>query len=88
MSDTLNYQIGFGAALATEAVPGALPPRQNTPLHVPFDLYAEQLNGTGFTVRRAENHRVWMYRLRPQVPTTPWRQRPASRFTGAGKLTH
>jgi homogentisate 1,2-dioxygenase len=80
--DDLTYQAGYGNALASEAVPGALPPRLNTPRKPAFGLYPEQINGTGFTLRRAENHRVWMYRLRPQLPVTGWTQRDAGRFVG------
>jgi len=67
MSDALEYQTGFGNHLASEAVPGALPRRQSAPLEAPFGLIAEQLNGTGFTLRRRQNLRTWLYRLRPAV---------------------
>jgi homogentisate 1,2-dioxygenase len=80
--DDLTYQTGFGNALASEARPGALPPLQNGPRKVPYGLYAEQINGTGFTVHRAQNHRVWMYRLRPQIAEVPWEQIPSGRFVG------
>jgi homogentisate 1,2-dioxygenase len=56
---------GFGNHLASEALPGALPARQNSPRRAPFGLYPEQLSGTGFTARRAENLRTWVYRIRP-----------------------
>jgi homogentisate 1,2-dioxygenase len=56
---------GFGNHFATEAVEGALPVGRNSPQRVPFGLYAEQLSGTAFTAPRAENHRTWLYRLRP-----------------------
>jgi homogentisate 1,2-dioxygenase len=56
---------GFGNHFSTEAVPGALPVGQNSPQHVPFGLYAEQLSGTAFTTPRSENKRSWLYRLRP-----------------------
>ena len=55
---------GFGNEHASEAVEGALPPR-NSPQRVPFGLYAEQLSGTSFTAPRAESRRTWLYRLRP-----------------------
>ncbi len=70
--DAPRYLTGFGNHLASEAVPGALPPRQNGPREVPFGLYAEQINGTGFTVHRAHNLRTWLYRLRPQVSAQPF----------------
>lgn len=56
---------GFGNHFASEAVPGALPVGRNSPQHVPFGLYAEQLSGTAFTAPRADNRRSWLYRLRP-----------------------
>jgi homogentisate 1,2-dioxygenase len=58
---------GFGNTFASEAVPGALPPRGNSPRRPPLGLYAEQLNGTGFTARRADNRRTWLYRVRPST---------------------
>ncbi len=64
--------LGFGNHHASEALPGALPAAQNTPRHAPYGLYPEQLNGTGFTARRAENARVWMYRVRPSTNASPF----------------
>ncbi len=78
----LAYQSGFGNALSSEARPHALPRDQNSPRKVPYGLFAEQINGTGFTVRRADNRRTWMYRLRPQVVDRPYRPREHARFTG------
>ena len=60
-----DYLSGFGNHFATEAVAGALPIGRNSPQHVPFGLYAEQLSGTAFTAPRTENRRSWLYRLRP-----------------------
>ena len=60
-----DYLTGFANHFATEAVAGALPVGRNSPQHVPFGLYAEQLSGTAFTAPRAENRRSWLYRLRP-----------------------
>jgi homogentisate 1,2-dioxygenase len=56
---------GFSNHFATEAILGALPIGRNSPQHVPFGLYAEQLSGTAFTAPRSENRRSWLYRLRP-----------------------
>ncbi|MBK5265687.1 MAG: homogentisate 1,2-dioxygenase [Alphaproteobacteria bacterium] len=56
---------GFGNHFATEAVVGALPIGRNSPQHIPFGLYAEQLSGTAFTAPRATNRRSWLYRMRP-----------------------
>lgn len=64
---SLNYQIGFGNAFATEALPGALPLGRNSPQRCPYGLYAEQLSGTAFTAARADNRRSWLYRIRPSA---------------------
>jgi homogentisate 1,2-dioxygenase len=80
--DSLAYQAGYGSALSSEARPGALPHGQNSPRRVPYGLVAEQINGTGFTVRRAENRRTWMYRLRPQTLDRGFRPRAHGRFVG------
>jgi homogentisate 1,2-dioxygenase len=66
------YQSGFGNSFATEAVAGALPAGQNSPQKPPLGLYAEQLSGTPFTMRRAENRRSWLYRIRPSVTHRPY----------------
>jgi homogentisate 1,2-dioxygenase len=63
----LKYLTGFGSHHETEAVEGALPIGQNSPQHVAFGLYAEQLSGTAFTAPRSENLRSWLYRLRPSA---------------------
>ncbi|GGE81357.1 homogentisate 1,2-dioxygenase [Sphingomonas prati] len=65
MTQAPTYQPGFGNHVSSEAVPGALPIGRNSPQHVPFGLYAEQLSGTAFTAPRSENRRSWLYRLRP-----------------------
>ena len=67
-----GYMTGFGNSFATEAVPGALPVGQNSPQHVPFGLYAEQLSGSAFTAPRSENRRTWLYRLRPSAAHAPF----------------
>ncbi|MCB9525343.1 MAG: homogentisate 1,2-dioxygenase [Myxococcales bacterium] len=69
----LEYQTGFGNHLKSEAVPGAVPLRQNGPKPAPFGLFAEQINGTGFTVHRAQNRRTWVYRLRPAIHSQGFR---------------
>ncbi len=59
-----------GAPLGTlesEAREGAVPPVQNSPRVPAHGLYAEQLNGTGFTAPRAANARTWTYRVRPSA---------------------
>ncbi len=70
MADMLN---GFGNHFSTEAIIGALPVGCNSPQHVPFGLFAEQLSGTAFTAPRADNKRSWFYRLRPSACHSPYK---------------
>ncbi|HEX7781254.1 MAG TPA: homogentisate 1,2-dioxygenase [Sphingobium sp.] len=63
---------GFGNYHVTEAVAGALPVGRNSPQHVPYGLYAEQLSGTAFTAPRQENQRTWLYRMRPSAAHPPF----------------
>jgi homogentisate 1,2-dioxygenase len=60
-----SYKPGFGSTFESEVLPGALPRQQNSPQHCPYGLYAELLSGTPFTVRRAQNRRSWLYKIRP-----------------------
>ena len=62
--ETLATQPGFGGTHDSEALPGALPRRQNAPRLCPYGLLPELVNGTPFTVRNVENSRVWLYRVR------------------------
>jgi len=55
----------------SESLPGALPRQQNSPLVVPYGLYAEQVNATGFVAPRAQNRRSWLYRIRPSAEQGP-----------------
>ncbi|KAH8100293.1 homogentisate 1,2-dioxygenase [Cristinia sonorae] len=66
-TDPYIYQVGFGNTFASQAIPGVLPEGQNNPQNCKYDLYAEQLNGTPFTVPRASNQRTWLYRILPSV---------------------
>lgn len=67
IANEVGYLTGFGNEHASEALPGALPVGQNSPQRVAYGLYAEGLTGTAFTAPRAENHRTWLYRIRPSV---------------------
>jgi homogentisate 1,2-dioxygenase len=84
--DGLSYLAGFARALQSEALPGALPRGQNSPRPAPYGLYCESVNGTAFTVRRAENRRTWLYRIRPSLVSSRLepvdQQRIAGRFDG------
>ncbi len=52
-----SYHEGFGNHFSSEALPDSLPKGQNTPQKCPYNLYAEQLSGTAFTVARTHNQR-------------------------------
>jgi hypothetical protein len=88
--EELEYQNGFGNHCVTEALKGALPVKQNSPLKCPYGLYAEQISGTAFTVPRKLNQRSWLYRIKPSVthepfhPREPAHKRLVSDFTGSG----
>lgn len=62
-----GYMPGFGNDFETEALPGALPPGQNSPQKCAYGLYAEQLSGSPFTAPRGANERSWLYRIQPSV---------------------
>ncbi|MGE0808609.1 MAG: homogentisate 1,2-dioxygenase, partial [Burkholderiaceae bacterium] len=72
-TDGLRYQPGFGNHFASEALPGALPPDQNSPQRAAYGLYTEQISGTAFTAPRAENRRSWVYRIRPSAGHGPFK---------------
>jgi len=78
--ETPAHSSGFGSTHESEALAGALPRRQNAPRRGPFGLYPELLNGTPFTVRSAENSRVWLYRIRPSFSEAPLLPLPSARF--------
>lgn len=73
---------GFGNTIQSEAVAGALPVQQNSPRMPPLGLYAEQLNGTGFTAPRADNQRTWLYRVRPSSQRRAFAPLPHPYVTG------
>ncbi len=64
---SLKYLSGFHNEHHSEAVPGSIPVGRNSPQVVAHGLYAEQLNGTAFTMPRKENYRAWLYRILPSV---------------------
>src|SRR5690606_17828356 len=72
---------GFGNTQEAEALAGALPRHQNTPLPAPYGLYAEHLSGTGFTAVRHENRKAWFYRLRPSAQHRPFSPLAHATFT-------
>jgi|LakMenEpi03Aug12_release.lakeMendotaPanAssembly.Ray.scaffolds.fasta_scaffold823854_1 homogentisate 1,2-dioxygenase len=40
---------------------------QNSHIKLKHGVYAEQLTGTAFTVKRSENKKTWMYKVRPSA---------------------
>ncbi|CAA3005988.1 homogentisate 1,2-dioxygenase [Olea europaea subsp. europaea] len=74
----LKYQSGFGNHFSSEAIAGALPRNQNSPLVCPYGLYAEQISGTSFTSPRKLNQRSWLYRVKPSVTHEPFKPRVPS----------
>ncbi|KAG7534159.1 RmlC-like cupin domain superfamily [Arabidopsis thaliana x Arabidopsis arenosa] len=73
--EELKYQSGFGNHFSSEAIAGALPLDQNSPLLCPYGLYAEQISGTSFTSPRKLNQRSWLYRIKPSVTHEPFKPR-------------
>ncbi|KAI6687241.1 hypothetical protein NL676_024069 [Syzygium grande] len=71
----VEYLYGLGNHFSSEAIAGALPPGQNSPLVCPYGLYAEQISGTSFTSPRKLNQRSWLYRIKPSVTHEPFKPR-------------
>ncbi|XP_071907365.1 homogentisate 1,2-dioxygenase isoform X2 [Coffea arabica] len=71
--ENLEYVSGFGNHVSSEAIAGALPQGQNSPLICPYGLYAEQISGTSFTAPRKLNLRSWLYRIKPSVTHEPFK---------------
>ncbi|EKM57782.1 uncharacterized protein PHACADRAFT_251625 [Phanerochaete carnosa HHB-10118-sp] len=65
--DPYRYQVGFGNAFTSEAIPNVLPIGQNMPQKNKYELYTEGINGTTFTAPRAQNQQNKVYRIRPSV---------------------
>lgn len=88
-SDT-DGATGFGNTFTSEAIADAVPAQHNSPRVPPHGLYAEQINGTGFTAARAENQRTWMYRVRPSSQRRAYTPLPhdtlASTFDGSPEI--
>jgi homogentisate 1,2-dioxygenase len=78
--DAIVTESGFGSTHESEALDGALPRGQNAPRRAPFGLYPELVNGTPFTVRNAENSRVWLYRVRAAFSHAPFTPLPSAHF--------
>ncbi len=63
----LKYQSGFGNYFSSEALPGCLPHRGNSPQRPAHGLYTEQLSGDAFTAPGHLHQKVWLYRILPSV---------------------
>jgi homogentisate 1,2-dioxygenase len=74
---------GFGAAMESEAVAGAVPRTQNAPRLSPHGLYPELVSGVPFTTRRVDNTRLWLYRIRPSSDHSAFERLPPSPFGNA-----
>lgn len=61
-----KYQTGFANHFTTEAIAGAIP-SHNSPHRPPCGLYAEQLNGSAFTMPRHNNLNTWLYKIHPSA---------------------
>eukprot|EP01065_Artemidia_motanka_P033396 TRINITY_DN4038_c0_g5_i1.p1 TRINITY_DN4038_c0_g5~~TRINITY_DN4038_c0_g5_i1.p1 ORF type:complete len:459 (+),score=162.77 TRINITY_DN4038_c0_g5_i1:71-1447(+) len=74
-----RYLRGFGGdGYQSEAVPGAVPEKYNTPQKTPFGLYAEQLSGTPFTKGRKVLERTWQYKILPTAAQQASAYRPVA----------
>eukprot|EP01062_Namystynia_karyoxenos_P022383 TRINITY_DN1857_c0_g1_i1.p1 TRINITY_DN1857_c0_g1~~TRINITY_DN1857_c0_g1_i1.p1 ORF type:complete len:483 (+),score=161.23 TRINITY_DN1857_c0_g1_i1:74-1450(+) len=63
-----KYLKGWGGdGYVSEAAPGAVPDKYNTPQGAPLGLYAEQLSGTPFTKGRQALLRTWLYKIFPSA---------------------
>jgi homogentisate 1,2-dioxygenase len=80
--NNVSYLNGFGNHFESEAISGALIKGRNSPKHVPFGLYAEQLSGSAFTVPRPLNLRSWLYRIYPSVRHGEFSSVAHSQFSG------
>ncbi|CAD8062392.1 unnamed protein product [Paramecium sonneborni] len=74
--ENLEYAIGFGNHVETEALKGAVPKGQNSPQKCAYNLIAEQFSGTAFTLPRASNQKTWLYKIRPSAAHSPFVDAP------------
>lgn len=83
MTNSLHYLHGFHHHFESEALEGALIKSRNSPQHVPYGLYAEQINGSAFTSPRHMNLFSWLYRIRPSVMHGEFSPQPHALLQGA-----
>lgn len=74
-TEDLQYMFGYNNEFESESLPDALP-HTTTPKKCPYGLYAEQLNGTAFTVPRHHQRRSWLYRIKPACVHNPFKPYP------------
>mmetsp|Transcript_807 Transcript_807/g.1656 ORF Transcript_807/g.1656 Transcript_807/m.1656 type:complete len:1075 (-) Transcript_807:105-3329(-) len=67
--DSFQYIAGYQSLLESEALPGAVPPNQRSPAHVPYGLVAEVITGSSFVAPRAASLTTWFYRIHPTIGT-------------------
>lgn len=92
---------GFGNHHESEALSGALPIGRNSPQICPFNLYAEQINGTAFSLPRTQNLRrynctilrfiynfSWLYRLKPSVGHEEFKPYTGNSFISTKEVVH
>lgn len=70
MNQSEKYLTGFGNYHESEAVSGILPIGRNSPQKIANGIYAEQINGSAFTMARESNLRSWFYRTMPSIATS------------------
>ena len=58
-----------------------MPQGKNNPQKCPYNLYAEQLSGTSFTMMRCKNLRTWLYKIRPTVGHSNYEMLPKQTFS-------
>lgn len=63
----IKYLAGLGNTFESEALKDSLPKNQSSPQKPAYGLYAEQLQGSSFTMPRHENLKTWFYKIRPSV---------------------
>lgn len=61
----VGHLSGFGDGRSSEALPGVLPVRRNSPQRLSHGVYAEQASVLAFTPSQAENQHAWLFRTHP-----------------------
>ncbi|CAG9988191.1 unnamed protein product [Clonostachys byssicola] len=72
VKDTYLYLEGFGNYHSSEALQGAIPVVNNTPVKPPYGLRTERLSGTSFVAPRNLTLQTFMYRVAPSLDHDPF----------------